>query len=173
MTNSPAQLEPFQPARGAVQMSLVLEDSSAPTMGPGERVSLVLHARKDDSSFVTHKVDLPHTLALALEVSPRIWAERSAEVERLFGDSLNAEQRRAWATIVEVFRWFAAPNTHSPERPAPLALWTELHEMLTMAAGMGAFLGTPGEDLIVNVELWARRHMPLNLPPLSRSPSPV
>ena len=139
-------------------------------------------------------MDLPHTLALARELSPSIWAERAAEVERLLGHNLNAEQRRAWTTIVGVFSWFATPITHSPNRPAPLALWAELHEMLVMAADMGAFLGTPAEDLIVNVELWARPHIPVShfrnapiprpansyadtaqlaLPPLSRSPSPV
>ena len=38
-------------------------------------------------------------------------------------------------------------------------LWVALRDLLTAAATMGTALGTPGEDLIVNVELWERQSL--------------
>ncbi len=39
------------------------------------------------------------------------------------------------------------------------ALWAALQELLLTAIIMGSYLGTPGEDLIQNVQQWARSQL--------------
>lgn len=69
---------------------------------------------------------------------------------------MTAYQTRALNTLAYVYIWFSHVSIPPSEEVRRRALWIELQDLLATAAAMGMYLDTPGEDLLMNVEGWAR-----------------
>lgn len=87
------------------------------------------------------------------------------DIRRRFGDLLNNEQIDSLMNMAYVYLWFSQqPLTDRGENDARVvSLWNDLQQLQTAAAAMGVYLSTPGEDLLMNVYMWARTNIPARL----------
>lgn len=89
------------------------------------------------------------------------WNSWVQDVRRVFDGQLHEEQLEAVTTLAYVYLWFGKAVRAGPtESEHDLqALWTDLQGLLLDGVVMAACLGTAGEDIVMNVEQWARLHI--------------
>ncbi|OJT07829.1 hypothetical protein TRAPUB_1275 [Trametes pubescens] len=77
------------------------------------------------------------------------------------GRAVRPIRRDAVMAVCYVHRWF----TQAPVNADLYTAWDELRNCLRTSIAMGRYLGTPGEDLVQNVALWARFRIRSAYPP--------
>ncbi|OJT15391.1 hypothetical protein TRAPUB_8040 [Trametes pubescens] len=130
---------------------------------PVGRFFVELEGRKHSGALVWRKMLLPATLHAAQSMDYRRWNTIFQEVHRVFADVLSEDQLDAFKSIVYAYAWFARTSSRAPEYN-PLAIWGELQQLLFTAVNMALHLGSTGEDMLMNVWLWARQRIPDALP---------
>lgn len=113
------------------------------------------------------QITLPAALHDVARMDYRIWESKLREIRRIFDRVLDSEEILEVLTAVAyVYLWFArqmaAPNIESARATYIEGLWEELNEHAAMAVAMGMYLGTPGEDLLVNIQSWGKARIPVS-----------
>lgn len=119
-----------------------------------------------DMPVPTLQIALPSTIVDARALGPHAWnaAGCDAIYGRFYG-VLTADQRDAIMALCYVHRWFSQAPLDADYQTA----WDELRDCLRTSIAMGRYLGTPGEDLVANVALWARFRIRVSTWPVSES----
>lgn len=128
------------------------------------KVSVLLRQSCCPLTGVTGNVQmlLPATLDAAQNMDFRRWNTIFKEVYRLFADVLSEDQLDAVKSVVYAYSWFGRTSTRAPAYN-PVAMWGELQQLLFAAVNMTLHLGSTGEDMMMNVWMWARQRIPVRL----------
>ncbi|OJT07310.1 hypothetical protein TRAPUB_1840 [Trametes pubescens] len=123
---------------------------------------VLIEGLRDGGEPQVQKILLPTSLAGAHVMDFHAWNAQVQDVCKTFAGLLTEDQLDTIKTLAYVYIWFsrqAMVATTGNEHSDVPALWAALQELLLTAIIMGSYLGTPGEDLIQNVQQWARSQL--------------
>ncbi|OJT03948.1 hypothetical protein TRAPUB_5370 [Trametes pubescens] len=148
---------------GAAQLKLEHTSLSPTTPAVPLRSEFIVHIeglREDTDEYMVREIVLPSTIEDTRAMTAYEWDTCIEDIRDVFGNLLQSDQKDALNTMAAVYLWFSRTSETEPAdaRDVP-SLWNQLQDLLMTAAVMGTLLQTPGEDLIRNVEGWARANI--------------